>query len=69
VSLDAAWSYQRPVDRFAAIGGFLAFYPQRVDECSVDGERVQSNEGSFYGGWITSDIVGPFKGGTGTAHW
>ncbi len=65
---DAAWCYPHPTDAFAAIADHLAFYPQRI-ECSVDGEAVAPNEGSFYGGWITSRIVGPFKGGAGTAHW
>ena len=69
VSPDAAWTYREPTDRFMAIKDHLAFYPQRVDACYVDDELVQSNDGSFYGGWITSNIVGPFKGGTGTAHW
>jgi uncharacterized protein (DUF427 family) len=68
-SADAAWSYLAPTEPFAPITGYLSFYPQRVDECFVDGERVLANEGSFYGGWITSRIVGPFKGGAGTAHW
>ena len=52
----------------SAIRGHLAFYAQQLD-CSVDGEAVVGNEGTFYGGWITSDVVGPFKGGAGTAHW
>ena len=69
VSVDAAWTYTDPVDAFAPIANHLAFYPQRVDACFVDGEQVQPNDGSFYGGWITSKVVGPFKGGTGTAHW
>ena len=69
VSPDAAWTYRDPTDRFLAIKDHLAFYPQRVDACYVDDELVQSNDGSFYGGWITAKIVGPFKGGTGTAHW
>ena len=69
VSPDAAWTYRDPTDRFLAIKDHLAFYPQRVDACYVDDELVQSNDGSFYGGWITARIVGPFKGGTGTAHW
>jgi uncharacterized protein (DUF427 family) len=68
-SPDAAWTYLAPTERFAPIRGYVAFYPQRVDDCYVDGERVQPNEGSFYGGWITSKVVGPFKGGSGTAHW
>jgi len=68
-SPDAVWSYGSPVERFAPITGYLAFYPQRVDACFVDGELVQANEGGFYGGWITSKIVGPFKGGPGSAGW
>jgi uncharacterized protein (DUF427 family) len=66
---DIAWEYTTPTDRFAAIAGHLAFYPQRADACFVDGERAVAAEGSFYGGWITAAIVGPFKGGPGTAHW
>ena len=65
----AAWTYEHPTDGFLAIAGYLAFYPQLMDGCFVDGERVQANEGSFYGGWITSKVVGPFKGGPGTALW
>jgi len=66
---DAVWSYRDPVDRFRPIKDHLAFYPQHMGACFVDGERVQPNEGSFYGGWITSKIVGPFKGGAGSAGW
>jgi uncharacterized protein (DUF427 family) len=66
---DAAWSYESPVDAFAAITGYLAFYAQRVDACWVDDEQVRPNPGTFYGGWITSAVVGPFKGGTGSAGW
>lgn len=69
VAVDAAWSYPRPTARFAALADHLAFYPQAVDACFVDDEQVQANEGGFYGGWITSRVVGPFKGGPGTAHW
>jgi uncharacterized protein (DUF427 family) len=69
VSVDAAWRYHNPVEAFSPIAGYLAFYPQRVDACFVDGEQVHPNEGSFYGGWITSKVVGPFKGGAGSAHW
>ena len=57
-----------PVERFEAIRDHLAFYPQRLD-CFVDGERVTGNDGTFYGGWISSFVVGPFKGGSGTATW
>ncbi len=63
-----AWSYERPRARFDVIKGFLAFYPGRVT-CHLDGERVLPQSGRFYGGWITADIVGPFKGEPGTGHW
>jgi uncharacterized protein (DUF427 family) len=66
---DVAWTYPSPTPAFAAIAGHLAFYPQRVDACFVDDEQVQANEGDFYGGWITSKVVGPFKGGPGTWGW
>ena len=65
----AAWSYERPDAAYAALSGALAFYPSRVDECTVDGERVRPQAGDFYGGWITADITGPFKGGPGTRGW
>jgi uncharacterized protein (DUF427 family) len=66
---DAAWSYPEPSPAFAAIRGHLAFYADRVDECRVDDEVVKPQPGQFYGGWITSDIVGPFKGEPGTMGW
>ena len=66
---NAAWGYPTPSAAFSAIAGHLAFYASRVDECWVDEERVQPQEGDFYGGWITSRIVGPFKGGAGTRGW
>jgi len=64
-----AWIYRGPVERFAPIDGYYAFYPSRVDACFIDGERVVAQEGDFYGGWITSEIEGPFKGGAGTLGW
>jgi len=69
VAGDAAWSYHKPARGYEAIKDHLAFYPSRVDACYVDDERVQAQEGDFYGGWITSDIEGPFKGGPGTRGW
>ena len=66
---NAAWSYPSPSPDFADIAGYLAFYASRVDECWVDDERVAPQAGDFYGGWITSRIVGPFKGGAGTHGW
>jgi uncharacterized protein (DUF427 family) len=64
-----AWVYTDPLPGFEAIRGHIAFYPGRVDEVFVDGERVTAQEGNFYGGWITSDVVGPFKGGPGSWSW
>lgn len=69
VSKDAAWSYPNPTPGFKAIRNHLCFYPSRVDACYIDGEQVDAQKGDFYGGWITSDIVGPFKGGPGTQSW
>ena len=66
---DAAWYYPDPNERFAAIRDHVAFYPGRVDACFVDEEEVVAQAGDFYGGWLTSDIEGPFKGGPGTAGW
>ena len=66
---DVAWSYERPSPEFAGLAGCLAFYASRVDECWVDDERVVAQEGDFYGGWITKDLRGPFKGGVGTLGW
>ena len=57
-----AWSYAAPAPGFEELRGYLAFYAGRVDECTVDGERVEAQRGSFYGGWITSGVRGPFKG-------
>jgi uncharacterized protein (DUF427 family) len=66
---DAAWSYPEPTARYAALRDHLAFYASRVDECLIDGEKVQAQEGDFYGGWITSHVRGPFKGAPGTLGW
>lgn len=66
---NAAWFYASPSEKFKQIQNYLAFYPSKMDACYVDDELVQSQEGDFYGGWITSDIVGPFKGGAGTFGW
>jgi uncharacterized protein (DUF427 family) len=63
-----AWVYHHPTPAFQAIQGFIAFYPAKV-ECYLDDERVQAQASGFYGGWITSDIVGPFKGEPGTNFW
>lgn len=66
---NACWFYQSPASGFEAIKDHLCFYPSKMEACYVDSEEVQAQEGDFYGGWITSDIVGPFKGGAGTWGW
>lgn len=69
VERDAGWGYAQPSHGFEAITDHIAFYESRVDEAYVGAERVQAQAGDFYGGWITSKIVGPFKGGAGTQGW
>ena len=66
---DAAWSYEQPLPGYEAIADHVAFYPGRVDEAWVDDDRVMPQAGDFYGGWITPDVTGPFKGGPGTRAW
>ena len=65
----AAWCYPSPFDGYEALTGWFAFHAGRTDACYVDDERVLPQPGGYYGGWITSNIVGPFKGGPGTEHW
>jgi uncharacterized protein (DUF427 family) len=65
----AAWTYHAPFPPFRDIQDYLAFYAQLMDRCLVDGEEVRPQPGLFYGGWITSDIVGPYKGDPGTGFW
>lgn len=69
IAENAAWFYPSPTDRFIDIKDFVAVYPSRMQACYVDGEKVTAQPGDFYGGWITSDIVGPFKGSAGTWGW
>jgi uncharacterized protein (DUF427 family) len=69
LSRDAAWTYRAPTEAFLSIRDWVAFYPGRMDECTLDGEIVRAQAGGFYGGWITSDIEGPFKGDPGTEGW
>lgn len=65
----AAWHYPSPLPPFVTLTGHVALYPAAVDRCLVDGEVVRPQPGGFYGGWITSRVVGPFKGEPGTRHW
>jgi uncharacterized protein (DUF427 family) len=66
---NAAWFYADPLPGYEILKGHVAFYPWAVDEATVDGEVVRPQEGHFYGGWITGEIEGPFKGGSGTLGW
>ena len=68
VSTDRSLSYPEPLAGFEAIAGHLSFYPGRI-RCEVDGEVVRPQAGGFYGGWITDEVVGPFKGDPGTSGW
>ncbi len=65
----AAWTYPDPTPPFHDMAGYVAFYPGLMDVCRLDGETVLPQPGGFYGGWITADIVGPYKGGPGTWGW
>lgn len=64
----AAWSYPAPKPAFGRLQDHFGFYPG-VLACFVDGERVQPQPGRFYAGWITSEVMGPFKGAPGTEDW
>lgn len=66
---NAVWGYLNPAPGFEALKNHVAFYASKMDACYVDDERVQAQPGDFYGGWITANIVGPFKGGPGTRGW
>ncbi len=65
----AAWHYPQPNVGYEALTGHVAVYPGLMDRCSVDDETVVAQPGDFYGGWITSRVSGPFKGGPGTVGW
>jgi uncharacterized protein (DUF427 family) len=66
---DVAWFYPKPTAPFGTIADYVAFYAGPMDACYIDDERVTPQPGEFYGGWITSEIVGPFKGSPGSWGW
>ena len=66
---DAAWGYTVPAPGYERLAGHVAFHPALMDECRVDGEVATPQPGRYYGGWITRDVVGPFKGEAGTDGW
>ena len=65
----AVWAYPEPWRGFEAIAHYFAFDASMMDGCHVGGEKVRAQPGDYYGGWITDDLVGPFKGEPGTEHW
>lgn len=65
----AAWAYPHPLPSYADLAGYVSVYPDRMDAVTVDGEAVRGQAGGFYGGWITSKVVGPFKGEPGSRFW
>jgi len=65
----SAWGYLKARGNFAVISNHVSVYAHLMDACIVNDEVVQAQAGDFYGGWITSNIVGPFKGGAGTMGW
>lgn len=69
LAAQAAWAYDSPRDVYRQLREHVAFYPQPMDECTLDGEVVKPQPGDFYGGWVTSKVVGPFKGETGSWGW
>lgn len=69
VATRAAWGYPDPAPAYRQLRDHVAVYPSAMDQCTVDGEAVVSQPGVFYGGWITSRVVGPFKGGAGSRSW
>ena len=69
IAAAAAWDYPDPRPGYEALGGHVSFYPQLMDRCTLGGEIVVPQPGAFYGGWITSDVAGPFKGAPGPLGW
>ena len=69
VARRAAWTYPSPLPGYEALADHVSLYPAAMDACEVDGELVVPQEGGFYGGWITSRVVGPLKGAPGTLGW
>lgn len=63
------WGYPNPSASFVILCDHVAFYANRFDRCTVDGETVIPQPGAFYDGWITSRFSGPFKGGPGSVGW
>jgi uncharacterized protein (DUF427 family) len=69
VATRAGWGYPNPTPAYRELLDHVAVYPSAMDACTVDGEVVVAQPGDFYGGWITTSVVGPFKGGVGSRSW
>ncbi len=69
IAQNVAWTYTKPTSKFIPLANHLSFYAQHFKRCIVNSEVVQPQEGDFYGGWITSNLKGPFKGGPGSMGW
>ena len=63
------WTYINPSKNFRQIKKFISIYPHKIDSCYLNGEKVRNQKGDFYGGWITSNLIGPFKGGPNSDMW
>lgn len=66
---EIGWTYPDPSPEYEQLRDYIAFYPGRVDHAWLDGELIEAQDGDFYGGWISADLVGPFKGAPGTLGW
>ncbi|MCH8529377.1 MAG: DUF427 domain-containing protein [Saccharospirillum sp.] len=69
IATRAAWTYEKPTDRFTPLAGYIAFYAGKMDEAWVGDMRVIPQPGDFYGGWVTPNLDGQIKGAPGTGHW
>lgn len=69
IEVDAAWCYPDASPAYRALSGSVSFYAGRMDACFVGDEMVVPQPGDFYGGWVTSSVVGPYKGSPGTLGW
>lgn len=69
IAVRSGWTYPQPWPGYESLAGWIAVYPSKMDRCEVDGQVITPQEGDFYGGWITSRVVGPFKGAPGTLGW
>ena len=67
--LNIGWFYNFPKKEFQSIKNYISFYASKAEKCIVNGELVKKQEGEFYGGWITKNLIGPFKGAFGTSFW